>query len=157
MTFALKMPEFYIIIARKIFLFMNFRGHVPPPALRLLRLCKKSSRLACWLLWLWPYWGKLFRTEWIAPGTTGSRADRRASVSRRRWEVAVERTRSNEEGRSRPGSVPARWYALQSTVSAAASQPQRSATTDSVTDAVRCGPLQRLQRGLQVRHNGDEV
>jgi len=38
MIFARKIPEFYIIIARKIF-FQNFRGHVPPPAPRLLRLC----------------------------------------------------------------------------------------------------------------------
>jgi len=29
MILALKMSEFYIIIARKIF-FPNFRGHVPP-------------------------------------------------------------------------------------------------------------------------------
>ena len=29
MIFARKMPEFYIIIARKI-IFPNFRGHVPP-------------------------------------------------------------------------------------------------------------------------------
>jgi len=37
MSFARKMPEFYIIIARKIF-FPNFRGHVPLPAPRFLRI-----------------------------------------------------------------------------------------------------------------------
>jgi len=39
MIFARKMPEFFIIIAGKIF-FPNFRGRdVPPPLPRLLRLC----------------------------------------------------------------------------------------------------------------------
>ena len=44
MIFARKMPEFYIMIARKIFL-PNFRGHVPSLP-RLLRLYGLFSRLA---------------------------------------------------------------------------------------------------------------
>ena len=43
MIFVRKKPEFYIIIARKIF-FPNFRGHVPPCPPRLLRLCYKTEK-----------------------------------------------------------------------------------------------------------------
>jgi len=49
MTFARKMPEFYIIIARKIF-FPNFRGHVPtlrPPSPTLLQQLLRPSVPVC--------------------------------------------------------------------------------------------------------------
>ena len=46
MIFARKIPEFYIIIARKINIFPEFRGHVPlPPAPRLLRLWTPNRKV----------------------------------------------------------------------------------------------------------------
>jgi len=45
MIFARKMPEFYIIIARKIF-FPKFKGSTCPPAPRLLRLWRLVTQTA---------------------------------------------------------------------------------------------------------------
>ena len=59
MSFARKMPEFYVIIARKIF-FSNFRGHVPPlPPPRLLRLCQQLIQV-----WESGDWGE--RLPWCS-------------------------------------------------------------------------------------------